>query len=66
MIGVTLMDKRKADWVRKQMYVKDILVEIKKKWAWTGYEARGQDKSNRLDSNRRQACQGEGDSVVGR
>ena len=31
MIGVTLIDRKRAEWVREQTRVKDILVEIKKK-----------------------------------
>ncbi len=43
MIGVTLRDKKRAVWVREQTRVNDILVEIKKKWAWAGHVMRRQD-----------------------
>ena len=44
MIGVTLRDKKRAEWIREQTRVKDILVEIKKKkWMWAGHVMRRQD-----------------------
>ena len=44
MIDVTLRDKKRAEWVREQTGVKDIIVEIKKKeWTWAGHVARKQD-----------------------
>ncbi|MCL1440826.1 hypothetical protein, partial [Enterobacter hormaechei] len=44
MIGVTLRDKKRAEWVREQTGVKDTLVEIKrKKWTWAGHVMRRQD-----------------------
>lgn len=43
MIGVALRDKKRAEWIREQMGVKDILVKIKKKWAGAGHIARRQD-----------------------
>ena len=44
MIGVTLRDKKRAEWIREQTRVKDILVEIKKKkWTWAGHVMRRQD-----------------------
>ena len=43
-IVVTLRDKKRADWVREQTRVNDILVEIKKKkWAWAGHVMRRED-----------------------
>ena len=44
MVGVTLRDKKRAEWIREQTRVKDILVEIKKKkWVWAGHVMRRQD-----------------------
>uniref|UniRef100_A0A224YWQ9 Endonuclease-reverse transcriptase n=1 Tax=Rhipicephalus zambeziensis TaxID=60191 RepID=A0A224YWQ9_9ACAR len=44
MIGVTLRDRKRAEWVREQTGVKDIIVEIKKKkWTWAGHVTRQQD-----------------------
>lgn len=38
MVGVTLRDKKRSEWVREQTRVKNILMDIKKKkWMWAGH-----------------------------
>ncbi|HGJ5876541.1 MAG TPA: hypothetical protein ACHBX0_09330 [Arsenophonus sp.] len=49
MMGVSLRDKKRADWVREQTRVNDILVEIQKKqWTWAGHVRMRVDKRWRL------------------
>ncbi|MCJ3464060.1 hypothetical protein LNY58_26610, partial [Klebsiella pneumoniae] len=44
MIGVTLRDKKRAEWIREQTGVADIILSIKrKKWTWAGHVMRRKD-----------------------
>lgn len=41
MVGVTLRDRRRNDWLREQTKVKDIVVALKEnKWRWAGHIGR--------------------------
>lgn len=41
MLGVTLQDKKRAEWIRSRTRVKDIIQQIKeRKWRWAGHVAR--------------------------
>lgn len=70
MIGVTSRKKKRAEWVRGQTGVEDILVETKqRKWTWAGHVARRQGKrrSSRVTDwiPREKANAREGDRKLG-
>ena len=44
MLGISLRDKKRSSWIRKNTRVKDILVAIQEqKWRWAGHVARRDD-----------------------